>query len=1569
MWYNKYIGLPYLANGRTTAGIDCWGLAVLVYREELGIELPSFVDDYFGDTKSGITELVAATKEGWNCTETPKLGDICVFNILGEPTHIGIYIGDRKFLHAREGYDSVIESLDSHAWNRRLEGIYNYVEKSVQLTGTPHPLKSQLVSTEWQIPGNTIQNTVEYITSKYNVTNKLLDRTIITLDGIPVPRDLWATTKITAGQTVNYRVMAGRGGTGRMIMMLALLYVSYQLGGAFGAKLAEASTGTAFAMSTATATAIIVGATQVAGTFLINAIAPVTQPKDPGQVAGLNLFNGSSNQANRFGSIPVVLGKVRMAAMLGAQPYIETKTDTSIINLLLVWGFGPLHVSDYQVGLTPIAEYYANNAKDSGVNQQVPTTVYGYAQEDQTALNNVYGRDVTQIVAQRELDNPGGNTVTWAEYALTDECEKIELAFNFPIGMRAVKTDKKNPGQIAESYAKVEVQYKLTSAGSWTTAAFSVPASSGTALTLEDPVYSIGSIQESGSDESYTRQQIYSIPTSYYRWYTIALGIGNQIQVFGGSPVTTQNGEPDPSIVANLYNSSLSSLVNVTSIYSRLPVVPQGFIPIWNICLRGGIGIVQQTDVRPAGQYTGLSLSTSAYNNSKSIKATVSTGTVTGTSSGYTVSQETDILTSKVGGGLVAQSGQTIVVPTTGDWCPFLQEYAAWATVGGTALTTWTHSQTLTIAESGTYKIYMSADNTAKLYISGSGLTLAVTITTGTGINQVTSIVTGGTGYTVGEVVNISGSSNSILATYRIDSVSSAGVVLAGTLIYSGSGYTAGTKATSANPIMELDSAYSYLNVFTKEVYLTAGTKTLTLIANDDTSITDYGVGLRITYTKSGYTPAATTELEWGITNFAQRKDAFNDTYTIWNLPKGRYSVRVRRLDNSNEDRMVEWQQFNKVVLLTVTGYGNPDSSPVTINPKDCYLAKTAIRLQSTNKVNGTIDGVNALVATRCYDWNGTTWVADTISNNPASLFRYVLTHPANMYAIAEDANIGNYIDLAQLQTWHEFCIRKGFTYNNVLTSVKSVMDVLREICAAGLASPTMVNGKWSVVIDAPRTTVTQYFTPHNSWGFESTKSLPKIPDAFRITIPDETQAYQPYEILVYNSTKTADTAKIYEEIQLPGVTNQAQAERLAKWHYAQLKLRPEVYTLNVDFEYLVCTRGDLVRVAHDVPLWGTGTGRVKNITASTVNSITTTNINLTEEVYLQTGKTYIIRLRTLKNTSFTYTLIAVTASNYYSTVSITGSISSDVVADSLYMIGELSGGTQKDSQELIVLSIEPTGNTTAKLTLVDYSPSIYDEDFTNLVYNPNTTGSNSPVVLNTITSAPKIVGFNSDSGLAQEISKGVYINTLFISISNDTDNVVPIAQTLQLQIVDSEAAFPDNSLSLIIADKSAGGFELKGLKSYAGYKFRIRYANATGTISGPWSDIKYITIEGKVTNNLTTPVITVSLDDHYLIVSPDDTSVSQEDQFGAFEYRVYKDTGTGDFWNSVAVTDSNLNFVQSRSAGRIDLLDFSSPRISETGIQYRIACRVLDKNNNYSSTSTLGYFTLKTIVEEDPED
>lgn len=45
-WLDKYVGLPWRIGGRELrGGIDCWGLARLVLRDEAGIFLPSWEDD------------------------------------------------------------------------------------------------------------------------------------------------------------------------------------------------------------------------------------------------------------------------------------------------------------------------------------------------------------------------------------------------------------------------------------------------------------------------------------------------------------------------------------------------------------------------------------------------------------------------------------------------------------------------------------------------------------------------------------------------------------------------------------------------------------------------------------------------------------------------------------------------------------------------------------------------------------------------------------------------------------------------------------------------------------------------------------------------------------------------------------------------------------------------------------------------------------------------------------------------------------------------------------------------------------------------------------------------------------------------------------------------------------------------------------------------------------------------------------------------------------------------------------------------------------------------------------
>ena len=143
-------------------------------------------------------------------------------------------------------------------------------------------------------------------------------------------------------------------------------------------------------------------------------------------------------------------------------------------------------------------------------------------------------------------------------------------------------------------------------------------------------------------------------------------------------------------------------------------------------------------------------------------------------------------------------------------------------------------------------------------------------------------------------------------------------------------------------------------------------------------------------------------------------------------------------------------------------------------------------------------------------------------------------------------------------------------------------------------------------------------------------------------------------------------------------------------------------------------------------------------------------------------------------------------------------------------------------------------------------------------------------------------------------------------------------------------------------------------------YKIRARYLGETNAIAGPWSDIFTFTNIGKNTNPNAPPELTIDLENTYVVVTP--TIVAQPADFKAYAYRLYRDNGTTDLWD----TEPVIPEVQSQGQGKLDLSNVSNtplPRISEAGVDYRVACRVLDKTNNYSATSTYATIKIKTIV------
>lgn len=1529
MNYDKYIGLPYLENGRTEAGVDCWGLARLYYKDQFDIDLPSYTDEYNGGQDPAIISAINAHIDNWTQLDTPNIGDLCLFNILGEPTHVGIYVGDNKFLHSREGRDSVIESLNSTKWKNRFVGFYKYTTQAqVAVVGAPHPLRMS-TNYDWTVEGTTVQNLVDFIHDKYKVSKTLANKIVIVIDGIVVPQKDWSTTVLRKNQQVSYKSIAEGSSTRRLLLMVAVVIVALNFGPDVGAMLLPNAT-------VATQTAVGTMAINMAGMALVNAIAPVRQPStnDAGTAAALNLFTGASNQANKFGAIPVVLGKVRFTGMLGATPYVESLTDTSILNTAIVWGFGPLDISDICIGGNPIDSYY------DGLPSTVPrpVTLQGIPGESTTAFDNLYGRDVEQQFKNVELVNNITDGNAWTEVTLTQDADAVDIAFTFPEGMRKINT---KDGKASATTCQVEIQTRPYSTLPWdttntTTSLGIYKNGNADAGTLDAEAYSAILTPPSDPDSEYG--------VALYRYSVFCLSPTGGIARFDGAVTDTAGANASAWLQDKYNSSSYSYLLGIDKNWNYLPTIPVGYLKLYTV-YQSSNGTVN-VDSSAINSYTGVTgltqtitpvtqtLDDGSWSDSATKKISIKAGKLySETATTVQPGAAETIWTTR---DITALGSTVVTAGSWKGWCNLLKNTSVWSS--NSNLTEWTHTESnVNFPYTGYYTVQAAADDEGEVYIDGT---------------KVVSLPKGG-----------------------------------------------------------------FNNYVQSSIKLTKGTHTIVLVGRNS------GGGLAAIGAAIGYTAnsglniraAANTILTFGTAGFFEnRKDAFNYVHSLENLPRGRYQIRVKRLDNDEVENETDYHKYHKAVLSNVTSYDSKESPMV--NPPGCYLAKTAVRVQSTNKVNGTVDGINALVQTITWDYDRTTesWTGPKRpTNNPASLFIYVLTHPANAFRVTKISQL----DLTSLTAWHNFCnpvpttvtagnfvvgkyytikspgttnwtsigagsnnVGEGFyatgvgsgngtatycpkyTYNNILTSTQSVMDTLRDICAAGLASPTYVDGKWGVVIDQPRAYTTQHFTTHNSWGFESTKNLPILPHAFRVTIPDESLAYQPNELIVYNYGYAAKAgngkkaAELFEQLTLPGVTNADQAVRLARWHFAQIKLRPETYTLNVDFEQLVCTRGDLVKVTHDVPRWGTGSGRIKSINGNT--------LTLTDTLYLETGKTYNILVRTNNLStsgtgSVTKTIGAITTTGYTNTITLTSPItnSDNIEVDNLFMLGEVN----KTVQECVVIAVEPSTNYSAKLTLADYSPEIYTADLSSLlVFNANISSVNTDLIKNSITLSPIINSVNSTSPLAEQISIGNYQNIAIASFSNPP-NLPAVAVKVQFDIVKGDTLFNDTSPNEVyVTNKETSGFTFTGLISDVVYKIRARYLDSTGRIAGPWSDTFTFLNDGKNASAAVAPTLTMDLDHTFIVAKP--AIITQAADFLTYEYRLYKDTGSSDFWE-LDTTANNIKIIRSTEEARFDLRDQPAPRISAAGVTYRVACRTVDRTNNYSETSTLGTIVVKTIT------
>lgn len=103
----QMVGKPYRYGGNTPRGFDCSGLVHYSYGQA-GRAVPR-----------STTEQYARTRTIPFAQRTP--GDLLFFRIDGKPSHVGIYLGNGRFVHApSSGKQVEYASLSNDYWGQRL---------------------------------------------------------------------------------------------------------------------------------------------------------------------------------------------------------------------------------------------------------------------------------------------------------------------------------------------------------------------------------------------------------------------------------------------------------------------------------------------------------------------------------------------------------------------------------------------------------------------------------------------------------------------------------------------------------------------------------------------------------------------------------------------------------------------------------------------------------------------------------------------------------------------------------------------------------------------------------------------------------------------------------------------------------------------------------------------------------------------------------------------------------------------------------------------------------------------------------------------------------------------------------------------------------------------------------------------------------------------------------------------------------------------------------------------------------------------------------------------------------
>ena len=318
-----------------------------------------------------------------------------------------------------------------------------------------------------------------------------------------------------------------------------------------------------------------------------------------------------------------------------------------------------------------------------------------------------------------------------------------------------------------------------------------------------------------------------------------------------------------------------------------------------------------------------------------------------------------------------------------------------------------------------------------------------------------------------------------------------------------------------------------------------------------------------------------------------------------WVVPRGRYDVRVRRVEIDSHAEIADRSRVSEFVWAALRSYLPPSLSPIddSLLTGSRRLATLALRLRLSDQVSGTLSRISVQVQRklRAYDpdevlhpaaahedsgfWKG--WTTEPVATrSPAAAWRYVwermLPQPLGP----------SQIDIVALNTWAAWCDAHQHHLDCVIDYQSKAADLARAIARAGRADLHERSGRISVIVDGARSDVRQVLTPRNllPGSFAWTRSQAHPPHAVRVQFTDGEDGYDPRaEVVAYAPGQDENTAtRFAPQLRLLGAMSESAARARGEHLLAADRLRANAFEVAQDREGWVAERGDRVTLSHD---------------------------------------------------------------------------------------------------------------------------------------------------------------------------------------------------------------------------------------------------------------------------------------------------------------------------------------------------------------------------------------------------